>query len=182
MGIGINRGTKARAITGHSLTLFAFIFLLQTPAAAGGDPNSGLLLAVRSNSIQRVQHELAKGADVNATDDSGMTALMYATFYGFSRIEIVRALLLHGANVNKADKTGRTALMLAADGKGGPDSDEIVKELLDRGANPNLKTWCGRTALMDAIQPALGKPRHEIVNGLLAKGADANVRINGEAD
>ena len=118
---------------------------------------------------------------MNEPDQTGTTALMYSTYYGFAKMEIVLALLRNGANVNAQDKNGLTALMLAAGGKGGSDSDKIVKALLDKGADTNLKTSQGRTALMEAIQPSLGKPRVEIVRPLLVKRADPNARISGEA-
>ena len=158
-----------------------FFILIPILALAATDPDSELLLAVRSSNVDAVQTALARGSDVNAQDETGTTALMYSTFYGFAKIEIVQALLEHGANVNAQDKRGLTALMLAAGGKGGPQSDQIVEALLRKGANPNLKTSNGRTALMEAIQPALGKPRAETVRALLAKGADPNTRINDEA-
>jgi ankyrin repeat protein len=172
---------NARARIGRIQPKLALFVLMPTLALAVGDANSALLLAVRSSNTDAVKAELSRGADVNEPDQTGTTALMYSTYYGFAKMEIVLALLRNGANVNAQDKNGLTALMLAAGGKGGSDSDKIVKALLDKGADPNLKTSQGRTALMEAIQPSLGKPRVEIVRALLLKRADPNTRISGGA-
>ena len=51
---------------------------------------------------------LDKGADVNAADNKGVTALMMAS--EFQKADIVKLLLAAGANVKLKDKTGKTAL------------------------------------------------------------------------
>src|SRR5579884_790013 len=51
---------------------------------------------------------LEKGADVNAADCEGDTALMYATRQGW--IEVVRLLLEHGADINMKNRSKDTAL------------------------------------------------------------------------
>ena len=55
---------------------------------------------------------LSKGADVNAKDSKGETALMVAAFYG--RKETVELLLSKGADVNAKDNEGKTALISSA--------------------------------------------------------------------
>ncbi|HEY9708877.1 MAG TPA: ankyrin repeat domain-containing protein, partial [Oculatellaceae cyanobacterium] len=77
--------------------------------------NLELLLrkAAQSGNLTQVQAILAQGANVDATDRDGTTALMFAAHPGYT--EIVRALLEAGANVNLRRKQhGLTALMLAA--------------------------------------------------------------------
>jgi ankyrin repeat protein len=54
--------------------------------------------AARRGDTSAVQTLLTLGADANSTDESGYTALMYASADGY--IEIVQALLNKGANVN----------------------------------------------------------------------------------
>lgn len=71
---------------------------------------------------------LARGADPNAADRSGTTALMLAAAAGGA--ELVAALLRAGAGVNRQDKWGQTALMLAA----GRGRLEAIKILLKAGA------------------------------------------------
>jgi ankyrin repeat protein len=58
---------------------------------------------------------LEAGANVNARDDRGQTALMHAARYGYENT--VKLLIEHRADVNLRDNLGRTALMHAAAGK-----------------------------------------------------------------
>jgi ankyrin repeat protein len=55
---------------------------------------------------------LEKGAEVDATDTSGETALMFAA--GRGKAEVVRVLLEQGAEVDAINKIGEAALMMAA--------------------------------------------------------------------
>jgi len=54
---------------------------------------------------------IKRGANVNAADNSGWTALMGASLYG--DLEAVKLLVHAGANVSAADVHGRTAISLA---------------------------------------------------------------------
>jgi hypothetical protein len=78
--------------------------------------------------VGQLRQLLARGADVNASNGAGVTALMLAAYHG--RLEMVRALTDHGADVNLKDAEGFTAAMLA-DRYG---HDEIVNLLVARGA------------------------------------------------
>jgi len=53
------------------------------------------------------QDEPARGADVNAKNNRGVTTLMHAAWNGYTAI--VQALLDRGADMNAKDKVGRTA-------------------------------------------------------------------------
>lgn len=55
---------------------------------------------------------LENGADPNARDAEGRTALIAAAYMGHS--EIVSVLLEYGADINHQDSDGRTALSVAA--------------------------------------------------------------------
>jgi len=70
-----------------------FIFAAGRPATA-----SSLIEAASMGDTEKVQTLLAQGADVNARDNDGSTALMAAVTYG--HIDIVHALLAKGADVN----------------------------------------------------------------------------------
>jgi ankyrin repeat protein len=61
-----------------------------------------------------VQALLDKGAEVNAKDKGGDTALMEAAFKG--HLPVLQALLDKGAEVNAKTKGGVTALDLASKG------------------------------------------------------------------
>jgi serine/threonine-protein phosphatase 6 regulatory ankyrin repeat subunit B len=71
---------------------------------------------------------IAAGADVNANQTGGGTALMFAAMQGHG--EIVQALLAAKADVNAITKKGNTALLLATQ-KNHPD---IVLLLKNAGA------------------------------------------------
>ena len=71
---------------------------------------------------------LDNGANANATNATGATALMWAA----TDIEKVRLLLARGADVNVASQRGRTALQSAARSD---SSAAIVRLLLAAGAD-----------------------------------------------
>lgn len=76
---------------------------------------------------------LARGADVNASDELGRAPLGCAAYVG--DVEITKLLLAGGAMVNAEYKDGWTALCVAAaHGYSG-----VVKMLLDRGADTSIK-------------------------------------------
>ena len=63
--------------------------------------------AVTCQNIQIVKVLLDAGANTNIKDKEGTTALMNASYYGYT--EIVETLLSAGADVNAVDKDGYTA-------------------------------------------------------------------------
>ena len=76
---------------------------------------------------------LAEGADVNAKDDIGLSALSVAAI---SESEDARALLLsYGAKVSPRDSGKRTPLYYAAHN----GHARIVEMLVEAGANVNAK-------------------------------------------
>lgn len=121
----------ARRLLPTLAVTYLFIFLLCFNSYAN-DAQS-LIDAVQQDDISTIKTLLAKGVDVNAKDNYGATALMYAFQDGHS--EIVKTLLDNGADVNAKDNNGKTALM-AASLKG---HSEIVKTLLGKGADVNGK-------------------------------------------
>ena len=74
--------------------------------------NGQLLEAAKKGDADAVKALIAKGADLEAANEDGMTALMIAAQEG--ETEKVIALVEAGAKPNAAEKYGRTALMLAA--------------------------------------------------------------------
>ena len=91
---------------------------------------------------------LDRGADVNAKNGVGNTALMNAAYY--DRPEFVRVLISGGADINAVNQIGYTALMNAAS----TGRTEIVGELLIAGADVNVETNDGWTALRFALNCA----------------------------
>ena len=104
---------------------------------------------------------LAAGANIDATDDHGMTALQLSCYYG--RGLIVEALLASGAdpNVRLAEWDCATPLHIAADCTR-PDTDRpertlagkavAVRKLLAAGADPCAADAKGRTPLHVAAE------------------------------
>jgi ankyrin repeat protein len=131
------------------------------------DVNDHLLNAAFKGHSQTVKDLLADGADPNAEDDIGQSALIGAARNGHE--DTVSVLLAAGANVNlRLRGSGWTALTLSA--KNGHPG--IVKALLENGAELSIKDKYGRTALMWAAENGHSK----VVKALLSKGADLHER------
>lgn len=76
---------------------------------------------------------LKHGADVNARDDRGRTALMNASLRGTEQhARVVKELLAHGADAQVRDNSGATALKLAQDQARYMGVDEIVRLLSEK--------------------------------------------------
>jgi ankyrin repeat protein len=95
------------------------------PPLSKQELNHALLAAVEEDSEEKALAALNRGADVNARDQYGRTALMRA------RENMARLLLKRGANVHLRDKYGATALFHA--------SSEKIELLLEHGADVNAK-------------------------------------------
>jgi ankyrin repeat protein len=108
--------------------------------------------ATNSGDAERVGSLLDAGADINALDRHGQTALMSAAHKGHS--EVVRLLARRGANLNHAAKYRLTATMLAVIA----DYPDVVRVLVDAGADltlrgsPNTAPIYDKTALEMAVQ------------------------------
>jgi ankyrin repeat protein len=103
------------------------------------------------------------GADVNANDYMGKTALILA--YQEGNEEIVKLLIDGGADVNAEDKEGQTALMKTG-------SSEAAKMLIEAGADLNEGDYRGKTALIMASQEG----SEGLVKLLIDAGADVNAK------
>ncbi len=133
-----------------------------------------LIEAVNAGDVAQADHLLAGGADVNARDAYGATALMNAAHNG--NTEMVETLLAAGAEVDAKDELGWTALMKAChnadQNRGFP---EIVTRLIAAGADPNVKITYGIRPLMLAA----GYGETDVCEALLAGGADVLARNDG---
>ncbi len=109
---------------------------------------------------------LNTGADVNAAQVDGTTALHWATYNDDA--ETVALLVRAGANVNAVNRYGVPPLAQACINGNG----RIVKLLLDGGADPNAKMKGGETVLMLAARSG----NVEAVKALLARDATTNAR------
>lgn len=155
-----------------------------------------LMYAAGFGSIEAMRILLAHGADVNARNDFGATALMWA----ITDPEKAGLLVARGADVNARSKMGKTPLLLAAANDGSSGTVKLLMDhganlavrddmqstpllvaayandlatirlLLDHGAAVNDKSASGVTPLMRAAQNSNLKA----VEWLLAHGADVN--------
>jgi ankyrin repeat protein len=123
--------------------------------------------AMRRDSL-RVRALLKQGADVNAAQGDGMTALHWAAEHGDAGE--ARMLITAGARLDAATRNGNyTPLHLASKSGAAP----VVKVLLDAGANANATTSSGG-AMPLHYAAAQGSP--ETIAALLDHGANVNGR------
>ena len=122
----------------------------RAPAAKGAkvdarnkDGDTALIrFAAYQGEVDRLRQLLDWGADINARNNKGVTALTNAISGG--RVENVDLLLERGADVNAADDRGEGPV-IAACRKG---DLSLFKTLISRGANPRVKGPDGTTLLM----------------------------------
>ena len=169
----------------------AIVYLLKHEKA---DPNQKtkngeplLNIAARRGFAFAVEQLLKAGANVNAVDTDGNTALinLYQEDYYFSKLEgitnytEVRDLLLNaGADVNIVAKDGWSANKTALRGASYVGNVDDVEKLLKAGADVNATANDNETALiwacmgMDSVGDNDEKYKNEIVRLLLAAGAN----------
>ena len=128
------------------LAVILVLALLPLVEIAGAEEilDHQLFKAAKAGNAQKVKDLLEKGADANAKNHEGTTALMVAAYKG-SR-EIIAVLTERGADVNARDNEGSRALMAAS--LGGNLSG--VEALLEKGADINAQDNSGVTPLMCA--------------------------------
>ncbi|KAK3257814.1 hypothetical protein CYMTET_33111, partial [Cymbomonas tetramitiformis] len=134
-------------------------------ARAGVNAGTGqrpLHAAAERGLVEMVRELVGKGAEVDAEDGEGRTALTVALAFG--QEAAARALLEAGAGVNAG--TGRRPLHVAAE-KG---KVEMLIELAGKGAEVDAEDREGRTALMVAL--AFGQ--EGAARALLEAGAGVN--------
>ena len=102
-----------------------------------------LMYAALYGDAASVRQMIELGADVNAANDAGATALMWA----IDDAEKVRLLLDHGADANATSIENRTALAIAVGKRG---AAPVVKLLLDHGAKSDEASFRGQSAFVRA--------------------------------
>lgn len=138
-----------------------FLFLFSMPAVCAADMNHDLILAVINCNLQKVELLVKSGANVNARDRYGQTALMWAVIKGED--SIIRFLIQKGANINARDGEGNSVLMWAVV----TENINTIRLLLDKGADVNVKDDSGATALMIAEK----RKNNEIIQLLKSAGS-----------
>jgi ankyrin repeat protein len=120
--------------------------------------------AARKGNKAEIERLLKRGADVNAQQADGATALQWAAYRGDAKL--AELLLKVGAKPGLANHDGATPLWLAA----GRGDAAIVRALLEGGADANEQLPLGRRPLMLAARSG----NVDAVHALLAHGADVN--------
>jgi ankyrin repeat protein len=136
--------------------------------AANTDIDLRLLAATHSGNTAAVKSLLQRGANAEARDNDGTTALMSAALYG--DLDMMGVLVRNGADINARNKAGATALMWSA------ADPQKVKWLLKHGADVNTRADTGFTPLLVA---AGCEGSLESVKLLLDHGATVNEASNG---
>ncbi len=112
------------------------------------------------------------GANINAAQGDGMTALHWAAFKG--DVEMAQMLLKAGASLKATTRLGNYTPLLVAARNG---HAAVIQELIKAGADPNAATTHGTTPLM--LAAAAGSV--DAINALLTHGVDINAtEIKGQ--
>jgi hypothetical protein len=187
------------------LAAIVALWLAVGHALAGTASDQALLAAATRNDAVGVKAALDAGAAIDASDDHGQTALLFAVQHGDA--DLARHLIGRGADINAeaanhdtpwllAGALGRTEILAAMLDTGKVDYPirnryggnalipacerghvETVRLLLERSRiDVDHVNDLGWTALLEAVILSDGGPAHiEIVRILLAAGADPNI-------
>ena len=150
--------------------LATLVFCASAAHAAAG-PDAPLVAAVKSGDAAAVRALVRKGADVNAQEVDGTSALHWAA-HG-NDVQVARLLIDAGARVAAANRYGVRPLTLACVN----GNAALVELLLRAGADPNTAAPNGETALMTAARTGVAAA----VKALVERGADVNARESWRA-
>ena len=162
------RSTRLALLIGWLVPLVAFLGG-SVPRGPDGVAEAAedvpLIEAVKQQDTARVRALLDQGADVDAPQADGATALHWAAYR--DDLDTTNLLIGAGANVNAANELGAAPLWLAANN----GSARMVERLLEAGADPNVALPEGETPIMTAARTG----QVDAVRLLLAAGADLDV-------
>lgn len=168
MGIEFNEKNYADSIIQGNIEA---VRLFLSAGMSPDEKNAGLpplLEASRRGHSEVALALIEAGADVNARDAYGMTAMMFAAICGSA--EVIERLIEAGADVNAQDLGGRSVLIEALT----TENDILVStihSLVEAGAAPNIRISGGVTPLMLV---ATGEP--DVLQILIDAGADVNAQ------
>ena len=148
----------SRGLKSHGLGAVLLTLLL---SASSAPPEVPVADAAQRGDVDAVRVLLRQGADVNAAQGDGMTALHWAAEQG--RVDLIEVLVYAGAHVEATTRLGDYRPLHLASRAGHVDA---VQALLEGGAHAGARTATGVTAL----HYAAGAGRHESVAALLAAG------------
>ena len=131
--------------------------------AEGSTVLTGLRIAASERHLTRMQAILDMGADIDAMDFGGSTALIVAANDGYE--DAVQLLLQNGADVNISGSRGWQALHWASQAR----EAAIVQLLIEHGADVDAKKNGWTAMLLAAKRECLA-----VVKSLVQSGADVN--------
>ena len=144
------------------------------PKARDSEGRTALMLVVRKKGSEReIRSLLRRGADINARDNGGNTALHHLLTVGGNIDARLEALLAAHPDVNLTTYYGTTPLMIldvCADPK---ESASRIKKLLACHAKVDLKDAGGKTAAMRYVEKG---DNAEALRLLLDAGADLELK------
>ena len=143
--------------------------------------NALMMLAEHSDTEESAKENAEKawllienGLDINATDNSGSTAMIYA-IHNQADNHFIQMLIEAGADLNKVNKYGESAAWILVKEERALDTLAI---LLQNGADANQKNKDGLSPLWYQL---LSSRNDEVMKVLLAGGADSNeLNVDGE--
>jgi uncharacterized protein len=137
--------------------------------------NQQLIAAAWDDDLRRARALIARGADVNAKDNTVQSAYLITTSEGY--LELLKLTLEHGADVDSKDSFNGTGLIRAADRGHADIAGRLVQAKIEIDHINNL----GWTALHEAIILGDGSRRYvDTVRVLVAAGAD--LRLQSQRD
>ncbi len=172
-GQAVKRGLRAFGRRMTAAVVMTGLGVAGAGLVAAGQPAAGrdaaLAEAVRRGDREAVAYLIEQGADIDAAQDDGTTALHWAAY--LNDAETSAALIRAGARADAANRYRVTPLALAA--KNG--NAAIIEQLVAAGVDPNdprQAVNAGETPLMHAARSG----RVEAVRALAQAGADLDAQ------
>ena len=134
---------------------------------ASGQSRAPVADAAMRGDLVTVRTLLRDGADVNAAQGDGMTALHWTALNG--HLETMNVLLYAGATTEPLTRVGRYTPLHLASSRG---QAAVVARLLEAGSKPGLATDTGVQPIHLAAQAGSA----DAVKALIDRGADVNAR------